>query len=121
MDEIQGKNCLTNFHGMHITSDKLRSMTKKHQTLIEAFADVRTLDGYLLRIFVIGYTRKAQGQIRKTAYAQSSQVREIRKKMVEIATREASSVDLKGLVQKLIPESVFPFLCLNLSFTDLFP
>lgn len=34
-------------------------------------------------------------QVKKTAYAQSSQIRQIRKKMVEIMTREATSCDLK--------------------------
>jgi len=74
-EEVQGKNCLTNFYGMNLTTDKLRSMVKKWQTLIEAFADVKTTDGYLLRLFCIGFTQKQQGQNSKTCYAQAQQVR----------------------------------------------
>merc|ERR1719278_835845 len=32
-EEVQGKNCLTNFHGMGLTTDKLRSMVKKWPTV----------------------------------------------------------------------------------------
>ncbi|KAI8508832.1 PREDICTED: 40S ribosomal protein S3a-like [Branchiostoma belcheri] len=106
VEEVQGRNCLTNFHGMNLTTDKLRSMVKKWQTLIEANVDVRTTDGYLLRLFCIGFTKKRQNQIKKTAYAQHTQIRSIRKKMVEIMTREVSSNDLKEVVNKLIPDSV---------------
>ena len=45
-------------------------------------------------------------QVKRTCYAQSSQIRQIRKKMVEIMTREASSCDLKELVGKFIPEAI---------------
>lgn len=74
-EDVQGKNVLTNFHGMTLTTDKVQSMVKKWQTLIEANTDVRTTDGYLLRVFVVGYTLKNEHSKRKTCYAQHAQVK----------------------------------------------
>merc|ERR1711976_13335 len=105
-EEVQGRNVLTNFHGMDLTTDKLRSMVKKWQTLIEANVAVKTTDGYLLRLFCIGFTNKRQNQIKKTFYAQSNQVRMIRRNMTDIMTREVSSNDLKEVVNKLLPDSI---------------
>lgn len=74
-DLFLGRYVLTNFHGMDLTTDKLRSMVKKWQSLIEASADVKTSDGYLLRVFCIGFTQKdTQFSQRKTCYAQHTQV-----------------------------------------------
>lgn len=105
-EDVQGKNCMTNFHGMTMTTDKLRSLVKKWQTCIEAHVDVKTTDGYLLRIFAIGFTRRRPNMIKKAAYAKSTQVRAIRKKMLEIITREVSTKDLKDVVNKLLPDSM---------------
>lgn len=71
------------------------------QTMIEAHVDVKTTDGYLLRLFCVGFTKKRTNQIRKTSYAQHQQVRQIRKKMMEIMTREVQTNDLKEVVNKL--------------------
>lgn len=106
IDEIQGKQCLTNFHGMSLTTDKLRSMVKKWQSLIECHSDVKTSDGYLLRLFCIGFTKRRPKQVRKTSYAQTSQIRAIRKKMMDIIAREVTASELKEVVQKLIPDSI---------------
>merc|ERR1719228_2447279 len=105
-EDVQGKNCLTTFHGMDLTTDKLRSMVKKWQTLIQGNVDVKTTDGYTIRVFCIGFTRKQDMSTKKTCYAQSQQVRTIRKKMVDIIQREVSSTDLKDVVNKLIPDSL---------------
>lgn len=91
---------------MDFTTDKLRSLVRKWQTLIEASVDVKTSDGYTLRMFCIAFTMKRPGQVKRTAYAQASQIRAIRKKMVDIMTREAGSCDLKDLVAKFIPEAI---------------
>jgi small subunit ribosomal protein S3Ae len=105
-EEVQGKTLLTNFYGMDMTRDKLCSLVRKWQTLIEAHADVKTTDGYTLRVFTIAFTKRRPNQIKKTSYAQSAQIRNIRKKMVEILKNEAGKSDLKGLVNKFIAESI---------------
>ncbi|KAJ7532709.1 hypothetical protein O6H91_13G015600 [Diphasiastrum complanatum] len=48
--------------------------------------------------------KKNPNQIKCTCYAQTSQIRQIRKKMREIMVREVQSCDLKELVAKFIPE-----------------
>lgn len=104
-EDVQGKNVLTNFHGMNFTTDKLRSIVRKWQSLIEASVDVKTTDGYNLRVFCIGFTRRRPNQLKKTSYAQSSQIRAIRAKMVDIINKE-TACELKDLVNKLIPELI---------------
>merc|ERR1711970_1492790 len=106
VEDVAGKQVLTNFWGMDFTTDKLRSLVRKWQSLIEANVDVKTVDGYVLRCFCIGFTKKRPFQIRKTSYAQSAQIRAIRKKMVDIMTKEVSCVELIKAVEKFIPEFI---------------
>jgi len=105
-EEVKGRNCLTNFNGMNFTRDKLCSIVKKWHTLIEANTTVKTTDGYFLRVFVIGFTKRSPNQVKKTSYAQTSKVRMIRAKMIEIIQKEVSSCDLREVVNKLIPDSI---------------
>ena len=81
-------------------------MVKKWQTLIECHVDVKTTDGYMLRVFCIGFTSKDTSSHRKTCYAQTSQIKTIRKKMTDIIVRDISSSDLKEVVNKLLPDSI---------------
>ncbi|CAN3374196.1 hypothetical protein DIURU_004117 [Diutina rugosa] len=105
-DEVQGKNLLTNFHGLDFTQDKIRSLVRKWQSLVEANVTVKTADDYVLRVFAIAFTKRQANQIKKTTYAQSSKLREVRKKMIEIMQREVSTVTLAQLTSKLIPEVI---------------
>ncbi|CAI0465840.1 unnamed protein product [Linum tenue] len=105
-EDVQGKNVLTNFWGMDFTTDKLRSLVRKWQTLIESHVDVKTTDNYTLRLFCIAFTKRRPNQVKRTCYAQSSQIRQIRRKMREIMIAQAASCDLKELVQKFIPEAI---------------
>lgn len=36
-EDVQGRNVLTNFHGMDLTTDKLRSMVKKWQVRFHSY------------------------------------------------------------------------------------
>ncbi|CAN8269677.1 unnamed protein product [Cochlearia groenlandica] len=105
-EDVQGRNVLCQFWGMDFTTDKLRSLVKKWQTLIECHVDVKTTDSYTLRLFCIAFTKRRANQVKRTCYAQSSQIRQIRSKMREIMIKEASSCDLKELVLKFIPEAI---------------
>jgi small subunit ribosomal protein S3Ae len=103
-EDVQGYNVLTNFHGMDMTRDKVCGLITKWKSIIEASVEVRTTDGYLLRMFCIAFTKKMPNQVKKTCYAKAAQQRQIRKKMVDVMSEEASKCDLKELVKKLMPE-----------------
>jgi len=45
-EEVQDVKVLTNFNGMTLTSDKLKSLVRKWQTLIETIVEVKTADNY---------------------------------------------------------------------------
>merc|ERR1711953_728907 len=91
---------------MELTRDKQMSLIRKWSTLIEAHVDVKTTDGYLVRLFVLAFTKRRPDQVKTNCYAQSAQIRKIRAKMVEIMSNEAGKVQLRELVKKLIPESI---------------
>eukprot|EP01126_Amoeba_proteus_P025341 TRINITY_DN252_c0_g2_i6.p1 TRINITY_DN252_c0_g2~~TRINITY_DN252_c0_g2_i6.p1 ORF type:complete len:255 (-),score=37.10 TRINITY_DN252_c0_g2_i6:144-908(-) len=105
-EDVQGKVVLTNFHSMDFTTEKVKGLIKKSQSLIEARTEVKTTDGYALRLFAIGFTKRRPNQIKVTSYATSAQVRQIRKKMISIIERESANCDLKQLFNKFIPESI---------------
>jgi len=106
IEEVQGRACLTNFHGMDMTRDKLSSYLKKWQTTVDVQTEVKTQDGYILRVFVTAFTSRQTGQIRKCSYAQHAQTKQIRKKISDILNKEASSVNLVDLVQKFTLDAI---------------
>jgi small subunit ribosomal protein S3Ae len=69
--------------------------------MMEAHTDVKTLDGCMLRLLFIAFTKRRPNQVRKTWYAQSSPVCASCRKMEEIMKREAFESELNSLVSKL--------------------
>ena len=101
IEEIKGFDCYTNFYGMDITRDHGCAMLKKWHTLIEAFVQAKTTDGYILRMFCIAFTKKTKKQVKATCYAKASHQKLIRKKMVEIMQQRIQTSNLKDLVKVL--------------------
>lgn len=108
IEEIEGRNCLTNFHALDMTRDKLCQYIRKWQTLIDAHCEVKTQDGYVLRVFVTAFTGRQPTQVRKTSYAQHQQIKLIRKKIVEILNKEAQTHNLVEFVESLNHAEHFP-------------
>lgn len=105
VDEEQDKGskvALTNFYGMDTTRDHLMGLIKKWHTLIDCFVDAKTSDGFLLRMFVFACTKKKRGQQKATCYAQQNQLKQIRKIISAIITKEVKKCSLKELIPKLL-------------------
>jgi len=100
-EEVFGDKILTQWHGMEITRDKRCSLIRKWHSMITAFCDAKTTDGYVLRVKALAFTKRQMGQIKKNCYAKTSQMRVIRGRMREIIRNHVSGSDLKGVVDKL--------------------
>jgi small subunit ribosomal protein S3Ae len=100
------KKCLTSFYGLDTTRDKFFSLIRKWQTIIEINSDLKTKDGFFIRIFLVAFSRKRKNQTKKTSYIKASQVRTIRRKMGEILIREGTNCIMKDLIPKIISEKL---------------
>merc|ERR1712110_226584 len=106
VEEVKGFDCYTNFSGISITRDKLCTLVKKWHSLIEAYVQAKTADGYLVRLFSIAFTRRQNKQVKATCYAKASQIKNIRQKMMEIMVNETQKSSLKDLFRKLLSETI---------------
>ncbi len=102
VEAVEGSKCYTSFYGMSMTRDRLCHIVKKWQSTIESFVDVKTQDGYFMRIFAIAFTQRRKTQLKATCYASACQQAKIRKKMREIIVDESKSVPLKQLTDKFV-------------------
>jgi small subunit ribosomal protein S3Ae len=86
--------------------DKLMQMFKKGITLIECFTEVKTVDGYVLRIFAIAFTCKADGQINKNAKARATKRKILRAKMIAEIQNKCSGKKLQDIVNMIKSEKI---------------
>jgi len=106
VEKVDGGNLYTSFNGLGCTREKIMSLLKKKLTIIEVMADVKTADGFILRVFTLLLTKAAPNQARTNAYAQTSQVRAIRKGITTLLTKKAASSTVDNFAVTVLADSL---------------
>jgi len=101
VQEVDGRNLLTQFHSLSLTTDKVRSMLRKWCTLIEAPVEAKTADGYVLRLFVTCFTKKQPGQLSKNCYSKTRLEKWVRHRMAKIIQKKLEKIDINQTVTLL--------------------
>lgn len=101
VQELQGRNLLTSFHSMEMTTDKMRSLFRKWCTMIESVVDAQTKDGYTVRLFIVAFTARQKGQLSKNCYAAGKLESWVRQRITKTAKKRIASVSLNRVVSLL--------------------
>ena len=106
VEEVKSGNCYTSFYGIDMVREKLYFFLRKKMSLIDIFADVKTLDGYILRVFVTCFTGKKLGQVKTNTYAKTSQVRAIRSTFVKFLTKAAQTSNISQYTANILNNTI---------------
>jgi len=101
VQEVQGRNLLTQFHGMDLTADRLRSLVKKWGTLLETVIEAKTADGFTMRLFLIAFTRKQKNQLSKNSYSKTRLEKWVRHRMTSVTQKRFAKLDINQAVTQL--------------------
>jgi small subunit ribosomal protein S3Ae len=101
---VANEAVLTVFYGMRLTADKLGSLLRKYRTLIDAHVDVKTPDGYVLRLFSVAFTKKINQK--KACYAQQSKRKQIREVCKEAMKAAGESEPIDKLCVTIVNEDI---------------
>lgn len=93
VDEVEGSDARTVFIGHDLTSDYVRRLTRRKRTKTDFIMDVRTKDGYLIRIKPMSIAERR---------IQSSQESAIRAIMSREIQEKASDMTVSELVKSVI-------------------
>jgi small subunit ribosomal protein S3Ae len=99
--EVVGRNLLTTFHSMSMTTDKIRSLYRKWCTTIESVVDATTKDGYTIRFFVAAFTARSKGQLSKNCNAPGKLAKWVRLRITRMLKKRVGSVSLNRAVSLL--------------------
>lgn len=93
INNVVGDIATTDLVGHELTTDYVRSIVKRQTSRIDANIEVKTKDGYVIRVKPTCFTIKR---------ARSSQIKAIREVMIEIVKRRASESDFETFMQEAI-------------------
>ena len=93
VNSVEGSTAYTKFIGHDITSDYSRRQTRRKRSKIDAIVDVRTRDGYTMRIKPSAFTDRR---------IQSSQQRALRNNMTAMFQEAAGKKTMSGLVHDML-------------------
>ena len=101
-----GDDVYTQFAGMRMTRDKVDSTLRKYRTLIDAQVDVKTADGFILRLFSMGFTRKLANSHSNHTYATQAKCRQVRDAMIKCLTDACESRNVQQISQDIVDEKI---------------
>ena len=106
VEKVESGCLYTSFNGMSVTREKIMSSLKKRQTLIEVCADIKTADGFIIRVFVLLSTKPVKGQKKENSYAKTSEVRRIRKTVTRILLERAAKEDINKFASTILTDDL---------------
>merc|ERR1739845_308033 len=106
VEEVKGSTLYSSFYGINIIKEKLYNYLRKRMSLIDVVCDVKTQDGYILRVLITTFTARKASQLKNNTYAKHSQVRAIRKAFVKFVARRAAGCTAGDFAQNVINEDI---------------
>jgi small subunit ribosomal protein S3Ae len=101
-----GDDVYTQFAGMRMTRDKVDSVLRKYRTMVRAYVDVKTNDGFILRLFSMGFIKKIANNHSNHAYAKQHKCREIRDAMIKCMTEATESNTIEQISKDIVEEKI---------------
>ncbi|MEM1519522.1 MAG: 30S ribosomal protein S3ae [Pyrobaculum sp.] len=93
INKVEGLRAYTRFKGFELTRDYIRSLIRKGTSKVTTITNVKTRDGLVMRITVVGITTNRIGTGQKSA---------IRKRIVETLVKKSSELDTAQFLKEVL-------------------
>jgi len=111
VEEVKSSSCYTSFYGINTIREKLYNILRKKMSLIDVFCDVKTQDGYILRVLMTTFTLRKKGQVKTNSYAKQSQIRAIRKLFIKMVSKTAQANTVAYFASEVLNDTLSTNLC----------